>query len=1018
MKKVFSLIVVLSLIFQAVSYSQNGAATRISKNVNQQWTFNYFPYANAGNGYESPSFNDAQWPAISIPHTWSTYEVTGQIHPFIRNASETESQYWWLGWGWYRKHFVVNTDLPGRSVFIEFEGVQKYCKIWINGKYLGDHSGGYGSFDFDITQFIKPGSDNVLAIAVNNKQNDDKHIFPMAAGDFNVYGGIYRDVTIVIKDNLHIPMQGSAVHEGGTFITTPVVNVREAVARVRTWVKNSFDTPKTCTLTSTVTDSTGKNLQTVKSLAEIAPGQIYMFDQTFKSVKNPRLWSPENPYQYKLISQVSEGKRIADETSSNFGFRWFSWDQKENKLLLNGTEIILHGGSRNQDYPWLGDATPKWITLMDLTDISLGLNFNYLGTTGYPEDKYVFDLTDRMGIIAEDGIADRGNHDFSQPLLESQIIEMVRRDRNHPSILFWNIYNGADKNGSKIALSEDSTRLLNVEDQLSGSILKNPVANKQFEGQLQCAVRGWYNKDVKDVDPADPWQCGTEEYQQSILKAGKKFGRGNILSSLYADHGADRDFANAPVLHLDPSGFTDLYRLPKYGYYFWQANYSKKLNVFIQPHNWRSKYLDQLRDIVVSSNANKVELFVNGVSKGYKILDTANFNSVIFDRIKVEAGVLTAVATKGSETIMSEIFLAGRPVKIVIKASDNKIDADRSSLVIVTADIADAGNNHVYGASNTLRWSVSGPATLVGPPIYETDINKNGSMDGVWYIDAPVSNIIRSTGVPGKIKISVAANGLNPATIEIEATELQEGNQVISWQALKNEGRQPVRIMLESDNEPEFKREINKETSDLVFDASVNKSYKRLLNDRILSQNSSVDTTSVECRTLVRLLDSRMIESGGRLNAGEFNTNADRFNKCRIISGYINSTKLPPVFKEELKKFYSKSIITEGKEKNSQDEMNWLNWIPSGGTVVIVADSQARSADKSLLYCNSNDLSSIITSVYPQFAKFSEEAKERALTFTAKANPYVHRENDSTSSGFIAEKGKAILVPLLKFISE
>ena len=149
-------ILLSSMLLYTVSFAQkkqtdNQKSHRIEKVINSQWTFNYFPASGANRGYEAPGFDDSKWPAISIPHTWSTFETTGQIHPFIRNASETENPYWWIGWGWYRKHFSVNREFSGNKVFIEFEGVQKYCKVWLNGKYLGDHKGGYGSFDFDIT---------------------------------------------------------------------------------------------------------------------------------------------------------------------------------------------------------------------------------------------------------------------------------------------------------------------------------------------------------------------------------------------------------------------------------------------------------------------------------------------------------------------------------------------------------------------------------------------------------------------------------------------------------------------------------------------------------------------------------------------------------------------------------------------------------------------------------------------------------------------------------------------------
>jgi len=182
--KIVTSLLTLSFLF-SVSYAQtkpleNQKSRRIEKIINSQWTFNYLPGADADKGCEAPGFDDSKWPAISIPHTWNVFETTGVLHPFIRDASEADNPYWWHGWGWYRKHFSISREYADRKIFIEFEGVQKYCKVWINGKYLGDHKGGYGSFDFDVTSFIKPGEVNVIAVAVNNRQKDDFRIPPMA----------------------------------------------------------------------------------------------------------------------------------------------------------------------------------------------------------------------------------------------------------------------------------------------------------------------------------------------------------------------------------------------------------------------------------------------------------------------------------------------------------------------------------------------------------------------------------------------------------------------------------------------------------------------------------------------------------------------------------------------------------------------------------------------------------------------------------------------------------------------
>src|SRR5579863_6288296 len=203
-----------------------------------------------------PAFDDSHWPAIALPHTWSTFETTGELHPFIKAATERDDSYWWYGWGWYRKHLTIGSQYSPRLISLEFDGVQKYSKIFVNGKFAGEHKGGYNSFSVDITRLVQFGQDNVIAVLVSNRRDDPYGaIPPMTAGNFNVYGGIYRDVRLVIKNRLHFPYQGSADYEGGTFITTPQVSVEHAAVRVRTWVRNDEAASRECLLTTTILDS-------------------------------------------------------------------------------------------------------------------------------------------------------------------------------------------------------------------------------------------------------------------------------------------------------------------------------------------------------------------------------------------------------------------------------------------------------------------------------------------------------------------------------------------------------------------------------------------------------------------------------------------------------------------------------------------------------------------------------------------------------------------------------------------
>ncbi len=869
------------LFFFSVSFSQNNNVeiqknNRFEKVINSQWTFNYFSGAGENKGYESPGFDDSRWIAISIPHTWSTFETTGELHPFIRNASENDNPYWWTGWGWYRKHFSIKKEFSDRKIFIEFEGVQKYCKVWINGRFLGDHKGGYGSFDFDITQFVRLGEDNVIAVAVNNRPRDEfGGIPPVSPVNFDVYGGVYRDVVIVLKDRLFIPMQGSAIHEGGTYITTPHVTAKEGTIRIQTWVKNDNPQKKSCSLNTIIYDASDKSVQSMKSEAVIEPGQVFKFDQTLKPVRNPHLWAAENPYQYKVISQVSDGKTLTDAITSSFGFRWFSWSSKEKCLYLNGKKVLFRGGTRYQDFPWLGDAIPKWITLMDFNDISQNLKYNFVNTGDYPNDKYVYNLTDNSGIIAQEEYPGIDEKEISISVLEQQIKEMVRRDRNHPSIIFWNIDNDQNRISlSRVLMSEDSTRLL------------MPGMNKSDE-------------------------------------------------NLYADNGANIEFMNAPLLHINPNGFEDPYRMHKDG-------------------------------------------------------DTGN---------------------------------KGKPAKIVLTASQEKITADRGSVVIFKADIVDNQGNHVPGVDNTIKWNLTGPGTLVGPAMYESDKNKRHEMEGTWYLDMPVSNIIRSTGKPGKIHLSVSASGLTSGSIDITAEEKLTDNSIITEPVLRDEGRIPVtRILLKVNRLDDLPREIKAESADLNLGSSDKSGYKRLIREFILKSNPSIDSSLIEFKTLTELLAFQLFNSNGHLNSDDYNFNADHYNNCRLISGYINSTKLPPLFKDGLKKYYSDAIIIKGNEKNAGEEMNWLNWIPSGGTVVVVQDENTNTSLKGGVISRKSGLPDVIAAVYPQFLNFSQDARDRALLFIGKANPYVRQEvveeNGKQTITYTAEKGQPILIPLLKFISE
>ena len=362
---------------------------------------------------------------------------------------------------------------------------------------------------------------------------------------------------------------------------------------------------------------------------------------------------------------------------------------------------------------------------------------------------------------------------------------------------------------------------------------------------------------------------------------------------------------------------------------------------------------------------------------------------------------------------------SGEPAKIALSGSHKKTAADRGSVVVVSAEVVDSKGVRVKDASNTLKWEVTGPAKLAGPSVFESDKNMYRSAEGASYLNIPVPNVIRLTGKTGKVKVTVSASGLASGTFELDASEIRPDNTVITEPLLNDEGRRPVaRAVLVIERLEEVPQEVKEIVTDFNSGTSDKQGYVKSIRAFIHKNHPFVDTATIEFRTLVNVFASYLNNNNGLLTASDFNYNVAHYNNCRLISGYINATKLPPLFKETLRKYYSDAVIVNGSEKNAGDEMNWMNWIPSGGTVIISQESDINNWPKGTLITSKDELPDLISAVYPVFAKYSEEARERALTFVSKMNPYVHQEQGPSGIIYRAERGKPVLIPLQKFISQ
>jgi hypothetical protein len=869
---------------------------RVSLCINANWSFRFV--GETDHRLSRTPAGEPGWHPIALPHTWSTYEFSGALHPFIRDAGETDNPAWWRGWGWYRKEIRISSAHRGRRVFLEFDGVQKFCRVYANGAPVAEHKGGFTSFSVDITDHVNFDSITLLAVEVSNKQTDEfGGIPPMHAGNWDVYGGIYRDVRLVLTDSVYVPFQGSAEHEGGTHIATPRIADGDGSVAVRTFLRNARDRRVTCSVRTVLCDQSDAVCAESTVETPLDPGAITEVAQTVGKIQDPQLWSPDDPSVYTAYTILTvDGQRV-DDFASPFGFRWFHWDYQSKQLHLNGRPIHIHGTNRHQEYPWLGDAVPKWLHIQELEDIKYNLGHNFLRTCHYPQDPIVYDLCDRLGIIACEEVPNIKSIQFDDAVQRQNVVEMIRRDRNHPSILFWSMGNettcAAD---GAWAREEDPTRITHFR-KVVGRGEDEPHNSDQIdmENLLRCTIRGWPDHDVAGFDYGAPVEdaengqvTGTEEWQHQMARVDGGSVRGRIDKNntvlwLYADHGADREYKRCPLKHVNPKGLLDAYRVPKYLYHLWKANYSAQPMVYVHPHYWQQAYDGTEQDFVVDSNCPTVQLVVNGTLFESRRVGASDFHTVTFHRVPVQPGTITAVGTYDGGRVRHAVTMAGAAARLSVSASHTQLMADRGGIVIVTVDVVDAAGTSVYGARPTLHFEVEGPATLVGPSVLESDMHRSEETTGTMYITTPVRVPIRSSARAGTIVVRVHATELESGKVQLRAvpaaSAVADGIELPQVQAGSVPVGEPAAAVAGQQSKDTDPGHVGIIYEDLAFATGERDSYRRQLDQFIRDRNPSVNTRSPLYHRLLQELAELAARGNGTLVADDFNFAASKHNQ-------------------------------------------------------------------------------------------------------------------------------------------
>jgi beta-galactosidase len=795
-------------ILSLIPCTASSSNIRRSENFCKNWKFNL---GDVQNGHE-PGLEDSRWRVLDLPHDWSIEGEFSKDNPATPGGGALPG-----GIGWYRKTFTTpETDRDG-LVFVEFDGVYRNSEVWINGHYLGKRPYGYISFRYELTPFLKYGNDsNVLAVKVDNSRQPNSRWYSGS--------GIYRNVWLVTTGKV-------CVDHWGTFITTPEVTEQSATVSIQTKVRNTSEQDRPVTLKTVVFDRAGKTIAAVESKSVAPKDSVCEILQSL-SVKNPALWSIEDPRLYKAVTTIECSGRRCDDYVTTFGIRSFAFDSKKG-FLLNGKQVKIKGVCNHHDLGCLGAAVNRRALERQL-QIMKEMGVNGIRTSHNPPAPELLDLCDQMGFIVMDEAFDmwkkkKTTYDYSLDWDEwhrQDLEDMIRRDRNHPSVFIWSIGNEVveqwdkqDSSGSVIAreLASIVKRLdparpitANCNDQSplnpvikSGALdligysyghdrfadfpktypgmcfiaseTNSALATRGHYDMPSDSIRRWphrWDLPLLDGNPDNtcssydncsaPWGSTHEE----TWKVMKKY---DFMSGMYVWTGFD--YLGEPTPYGWPSrssyfGIVDLAGFPKDAYYMYQSEWTDKPVLHVFPHwNWRE---GDTIDVWAYTNCEEVELFLNGKSHGTKKKIGDDLH--IMWRLSFTPGTLKAVGrTGGKEILIREIKTAGAPAKIVLEAGRNVIAADGKDLSFITVKIIDEKGTLVPYADNLIHFTIAGEGRIAGvdnglqTSMESFSANYRKAFNGLCLV------VIQSSEKAGRITFNAQSDGLKESSTIIDS---------------------------------------------------------------------------------------------------------------------------------------------------------------------------------------------------------------------------------------------------------
>ena len=757
---------------------------------------------------DQPGFDDSSWRKLDLPHDWSIEDLPGTASPFNRDAiSQVSGGFTTGGTGWYRKTFILPVEQKNKRIVLLFEGIYMNSEIWINSNSLGSHPYGYTSFWFDITDNVKFGSPNILAVKVRNEGENSR---------WYSGSGIYRHVWLKVLDPVHVA-------QWGTRITTPEVTAASAKVNIRTRISNQADNELKVKVVTHLLTANGVETNKTESEQIINKNGESEFVQDIIIV-NPDLWSTEKPVLYTAINEVYTGDKMADRVFTKFGVRTIQFDTI-NGFQLNGKPMKLKGGCFHHDHGPLGAksydrAEERRVELLKTS------GFNAIRCSHNPPAPAFLDACDRLGMLVIDEAFDmwqypKNHADYNLYFgnwWKKDIESMIMRDRNHPSIILWSI-------GNEIP-GMDSPEVVETAQMLAGFVRKtdatrpviaavnnlNPKKDPYFAA---LDIAGYNYGSGGDHLKENIFKNDHERIPSRIMIQTESYPLEAFQSWMdVIDHPwVLGDFVWTAIDYIGEASIGWLGYWQEQSFYPWnlafcgdidicgwqrpQSYYRNtlwmpnQLSIFVKPPkpsfeenpdrmfwskwhwldavsdwNW-SGYENKSLQVSIYSSCEEVELFLNNKSLGKKKTDRSTKFTAIWD-VPYHPGVLKTIGYKGKKQVNSATLQTANEIsRIKLTADREKIKSDGQDLSYVTVELTDANGIRNPKAENLVSLEIEGPGTIIGvgnanPVSLESyQLPQRKAWQGRCLV------IIKSESEAGEIRLKATSEGLKPCEMKI-----------------------------------------------------------------------------------------------------------------------------------------------------------------------------------------------------------------------------------------------------------